>query len=222
MALGDPPTDERAFQLGSRQVGPPSKNRGTRDQDRRMANSRETLVEENARLSQALERMKSDMDKQAARDEAILGSLDRVNETLAGNSKTFQAQSNLLTSIRDAASDEFQSRKRLADDLAQLPKMADLQRETMVSISRQLELIRETTGRVSDVLSEFHTTSANLAAEIKESTKAVAQLVLDMKERDERWDRLIKDQGNKVKLVVGLGLSFLGIMALSGIIGLFR
>lgn len=213
---------ERAFQLGSRQAGPPSKNRGSREPDRRPANSRETLVSENARLSKALERMNSDMDKQAQRDGELLASLDRVNETLAGNAKVFQAHSNLLTSIRDAVSDEVQSHKHLADELVELPKIADLQRETMVSISRQLELVRETTSRVSDVLSEFQAASSSLATEIKESTRTVGRLVLDIKEREQRVERLVQEQVNRLKPIVWTVLALAAVMALTGIIGLFR
>ena len=123
----------------------------------------------------------------------------------------------LLSRISEAAQADAASAKRVEEGLLQLPQLADGQRETMVSIGRQLDLSRQTNERIADTMEGFQQAITSLGETVEASSKALQEMRWDATAREERVASLLQHQ---TRWLVTFGWSAIGFAAIAAIVGL--
>ncbi|MEK7757025.1 MAG: hypothetical protein AAB385_07420, partial [Planctomycetota bacterium] len=110
----------------------------------RTASAIDRLEEEYARVIKIVESVEKHLELQSERGESMAGSMNRLADSLEHLPETSKAQVELLSTMNHQMSVDGACVKRVEENLSQLPRLADAQRETMVSIGRQLDLSRQT------------------------------------------------------------------------------
>jgi hypothetical protein len=108
------------------------------------------------------------------------------------------------------------------ENLSQFPRLADAQRETMVSIGRQLDLSRQTGDRVGTTLEGFQQAVTLLGEATGASAKALQEMRRNSLEREERVATILQEQTRRLTLFSVAALSASIVAAVIGIIALLR
>lgn len=171
------------------------------------------------RADQLLESIRDLLERQDRRAEQAAVELSTAGEHVAGLSSAVREQANMLGEISLKLEAEATGRQTLAQGLAQLPRLADAQRETMVSIARQLEAGREAADRQSAVLGELRQALEVLGEATRASAAIVERLRAEAVERDRRADerldlliRRVSMLGAAATVLAAVGL-VLGVVA---------
>ncbi len=107
------------------------------------------------------------------------------------------------------------SAKRVEESLSQLPKLADAQRETMVSIGRQLNVSREAGERMVDTVRDVGQTVTKVGEATEASTRNIQEMRWDAAARDERVAVLLEEQTRRFAIFawVAIGLAVVAVAA---------
>jgi len=182
----------------------------------------ERLEEEYARVIKIVESVQMHLELHSERGESMAGSLNRLAESLEHMPETSKAQVVLLSKLNHQMGVDGACVKRVEENLSQLPRLADAQRETMVSIGRQLDLSRQTGDRVGTTLEGFQQAVTLLG----EATGASAMALQDMRrtasEREERVATILQEQTRRLTFFAVAALSASIVAAAIGIFALLR
>ncbi len=181
----------------------------------------ERLADEYARIVKLMDAIQAHMAGQEQRSEQMVRSLDQLASGQAQAPEAQRQQVELLSSIREAVAAEAAGSKRIEDQLAQWPGIADAQRETMVSISHQLDSTRETNERVGSALTEVHAATTGLSAATESSTKLVFQLRSDALAREQRLAELLEFQTKRLSTIAWTAIALGGVVAIASVTALF-
>lgn len=182
----------------------------------------EKLAEEYARVVKLMDGIQQHMSSQDERSERMVQALDRLVENQADAPQVSQRQLEALCSISDAVSADAAARKRIEEELAQLPRIADAQRETMVSIGRQLEATRETNEHVGTAVSEVHRSVASLGDVTESSLKTLERLQAEATVREERLAAVFQEQGRRLAVVAWSAIGLATVVAGIFLVNLLR
>jgi septation ring formation regulator EzrA len=203
--------------VGGSVSGPASKFRLSRS-----GPNLERLEEEYRKVVDLIDAIGGHLASQAQHSDRMARSLDRLAASLANVPETSQKQSELLTTIRDEVSADAACTKRVEECISQLPHIADAQRETMVSIGRQLDLSRDTSERVAATMGEFQQTIGKVGEATSASTKALQEMRWDASARDERITDLLAVQSKRFALFAWSAIALAAVAAAVGLVALFR
>jgi len=138
------------------------------------------------------------MDRRSAKATAAL---DQAVASLAYLPAWSKTQLELLSSIRDSLDQNASRSKRMEDALSQWPQLADAQRETMVSIGRQLDAARQTDERLVQGLSQLHDAVRSLSAVTVSAAATAQQMHAETRLREEGLTRLLEKHTKQITLV---------------------
>lgn len=206
---GDPPTDGVPLGAGRFRLS-------------KSSSALERLEEEYKRIVNLIDAIQEHLSNQGERSEAMVRSLDGVAHRLQDASETTAAQSQFLTEIRDAAAASAASTRRVEEGLLQLPQLADAQRETMVSIGRQLDFSRQTMDRLSSSMDGFQQAIRNLAAVAESSARKLEEIRSDGNERADRVTAALERQTQRLTAFAWSAMAVAGVAAIIALIALWR
>ena len=104
---------------------------------------KDRMEEAYTRIIDLVASIREHLELQDKRAERMAPTLERLAEGLADIPSASKAQVDLLSRVGDLLESEVERTKNLEASLSQLPHIADAQRETMVSMGRQLDVLRE-------------------------------------------------------------------------------
>lgn len=180
------------------------------------------LAEEYARVVKLMDGIEQHMAAQDERSDHLVRALDRVVETLTDASTTSHQQLEVLSAIRESTTAGEAGRKRLEEELAQLPRLADAQRETMVSIGRQLDAAQSTDEKIAASMVEVNESVAGLAKVTEASRDTVAHLRTDAALREEHLASMLHEQGKRLTIVAWSAISLAGVVTIVFLVDLIR
>jgi len=188
----------------------------------RTSGTLERLEEEYKRIVKLIDAIQEHLSSQAQRSGAMIESLDRIAGGVSGSPEAARQQQQQLAKIMVATATSAASARRVEEGLLQLPQLADAQRETMVSIGRQLDLSRQTIERMAGSMDGFQQAIRNLAAVTENSTKKLEEIRWDLKARDERVAELLGRQSRRFSLFAWAVIGLAVVAAIGSVIALFR
>jgi len=196
--------------------GPISKLRASRSSP-----SVNRLEETYRELAQWMEKIERHLGAQTDHTERIAQLLDRLATGLANVPARTQQQAELLTAIREDASIQVGCAKRVEESVSQLPQIADAQRETMVSIGRQLDLAREASERVAATIAENHEVLGKLGEATNASVKALQEMRWDVSARDAQISALLTEHTKRFTQFAFCAIGLAAIAATIACLALF-
>lgn len=179
------------------------------------------IEEQYRELAQSIEKLEHHLASQAQHTERIVHALDRLTASVADAPSAAQQQSDLLSAIRQEASTQAASMKRIEESVSQLPQIADAQRETMVSIGRQLDLAREASDRVAATIGEYHEVLGKLSEATHASTKALQEMRWDVSARDAQISTLLTEHTKRFTLFAWSAIGLAAVAAIIALLALF-
>jgi hypothetical protein len=182
----------------------------------------ERLEEEYARVVNIVESVQKHLEQQGERAESMAGSLTRLAESLDHMPETSKTQLELLSTMNHQMGVDGACVKRVEENLSQLPRLADAQRETMVSIGRQLDLSRQTNDRVATTLDGFQQAVTLLGEATGASAKALQDMRSDASSREERVATILQEQTRRFTIFAAVAVGLLLVAGVIGVIALIR
>ncbi|MFQ5494574.1 MAG: hypothetical protein ACE5EX_04260 [Phycisphaerae bacterium] len=182
----------------------------------------ERLTEEYGRVVKLMDAIHNHMSVQDERTERMVRTLEELTQSTKHGPETSRQQLELLASIRDATATQAAGTHRLEEELSQLPKVADAQRETMVAIGRQLDTAKESTERVARVMGGVEKTVGTIGEVSESSVKTLERIQSDLSSREDRLVAQLEHQGRRLSLLAWTAVGLAGAMAVMGLIALLR
>ena len=179
------------------------------------------IEEQHPQLAESVERLERHLASQAEHTERIAGSLDRLGAGVVDLPEAARQQSELLSAIHQEASAQLACAKRIEESISQLPQTADAQRETMVSIGRQLDLSKEASDRVAAIIAEHHEVLGKLAEATTATTKALQEMRWDVSARDAQFSTLLTQHTKRFTLFAWSAIGLAVVAAIIGLLALF-
>lgn len=170
-----------------------------------------------ARVIGLVESIQHHLTLQDQRAERLAPAIERLAEGLANLPATSKSQLDLLNRIHALLEADLAGSKRIEAVLSQIPQIADAQRETMVSMGRQLDVLREMGDRSVASATSLQDAMSELARTTTDGTSAIKQMHVDSASREEQVVALLETQtrrvtwlfGATIVLVLGFGLATL-------------
>jgi hypothetical protein len=159
---------------------------------------------------------------QDERAERVAESLERIAENLTGVREASGNQTELLTEIRAQLQAGTAGGKRLEDALSELPRIADAQRETMVSIGRQLDVLRESGEQETKTTDELRQSVSRLVETTLASTAAFKEMHVDSAAREEQMAKLVQEQTRRLTFFALAAVALAVVAALASVAALLR
>lgn len=117
-------------------------------------------------------------------------------------------QSNLLERIELGTKTLQASARRVEDLLGQIPRVADAQRETMVSVSRQLDTLHESSNKEAETIAGLATALDGLTQSNTALTDMLRSMQAEGRAREERFVGVVERESRRLQMlawiVVGL------------------
>jgi hypothetical protein len=183
---------------------------------------RDRSEENHAAVTELLESIRKQLEIQGQRMERMGHSLEQLGVILERLPEASQTQNEVLSAIKQLAESAVTGAARAEERLSQIPRIADAQRETMVSIGRQLDLLRESGDREMEALSGLEQAVSRLAETAGASTAALKELHDDSLARDRHLREGIEKQTKRLTLFSALAVSIAAIAIVLGLVALFR
>lgn len=182
----------------------------------------ERLESEYARVVNLIDAIQGHLASQVEQSRNIAGSLERLAQGVSILPEASRQELELLTAISESVSADLASAKRLEENLAQLPQLADAQRQTMVSIDRQLDAARQADERLNGTMNGVGDSISKLREVADTSGKALQAIRWDASARDERMATLVQEQTKRITIFAWSAIGLAAVAALIGVIALLR
>lgn len=182
----------------------------------------ERLEAEYAKVVNLIDAIQHHLASQAEQSRNIARSLERLAEGVSTLPDASNRQLQLLGSINESIAVDLDGKKRLEENLAQLPGLADAQREAMVSIDRQMDASRETHQLLAKTLEGVGQSVAQLGESSAGSSRALEHMRTDASAHGARVARLVEEQTRKLTIFAWSAIGLASLAAVMGIIALMR
>ena len=173
-------------------------------------------------INELMESIRKHLESHEERMERMEHFLDKTNAALEHLPEASRTHSDLLSAIQKLTESAATSATRAEEYLSQIPRIADAQRETMVSIGRQLDLLRESGDREMEALSGFQEAVTKLAEASGASTAALKEMHDDSVARETHLQEAVERQTKRLTLFSALAVSVAAIAIVLGLIALLR
>lgn len=182
----------------------------------------ERLEEEYRRVVTLMDSMHDHLASQAELSGRMDRSLVRIAEAVSRPAQAPVEQVELLTSISEAVTADAAASKRLEEALSQVPQIADSQRETMVSIGRQLEVAHSTNERVVGSMDSVESALSRLGDVTDASTRSAESLRQDSAARDQRFSAMVEQQTRRFTLFAWSAIGLAVVAVVIGVVALLQ
>lgn len=182
----------------------------------------ERLEEDYERIVGLVDNIQAHLSAQEQRGESMVQSLERMAICLSDLPGLTRQQLDILTQLQEIAVTQSGSMKRLEGELMQLPRIADAQRETLVSIDHRLEESRKTDERVAASMEAFHGSVSLLSETSRATAHKMEQMREDATSREERLAKLLEEQTDRLTQFAFCAIALALIAIVVGLIAVFR
>lgn len=182
----------------------------------------ERLEARYVRVEGLMDAIERHMESQSDRSERIAGALDTLVTNLSGVPEAFRHQSDVLSKIRETMTAEQARAGRIEESLAQWPRLADAQRETMVTISRQLDEAREANTQTVSVVEECKSAFGSVEETAQASTKAIERYAGEATASAQRMALLLEEQARQFQIFAWAAIGLAGVAAVIAVIAMVR
>jgi chromosome segregation ATPase len=146
------------------------------------------------RAVDVIETIQEHLKRQDERGAAMVQALTRLADDLSHLPESSQAQQLALSGIREQLEAESVRGRRLDENLAQWPRIADAQREMIVSVRHELDNSRKSTDHLDDTLKDLCKTMSALDETTGTSSTVLRQMHAESSVREERLAALLDRQ----------------------------
>lgn len=180
------------------------------------------LEEGYAKVIDLVDAIKRHQQQQEVRAVEVSSSLSQIATTLECIDQAGQRQADSLQLIAEQVRSSSQRSANWEEALNEFPKMAEAQREALVSVVRQMEEAGKREGTLSGSLDSFRDAVNTLGDATTASSVAVKDLQLSSLEQQERTANLIKEQSKRFTMLFVVTLILAGIGIVAGILSLVK
>lgn len=166
--------------------------------------------------------IRNHLEQQDRRAERMGPTIEALAEGLGKIPEAANTQVELLAEIERRLQHDAERAKRTEVALAQLPHVADAQRETMVSMGRQLETLNEANERGAVAFQEFRQVLSQLTDATHASTSFLKQIQVDSAAREDHMARLMMEQTKRFTLFALAVIILAAVAAAAGVFALVR
>lgn len=176
--------------------------------------------EDHERMVTLMETVRGHLETQSKTSERMAAALERLADELTSLPDSTRKQTESLTIIAELLSADAAATKRIEESLSQVPRIADAQRETMVSMGHQLETARQTNEHIGGAVDEVRKAVVDLGEATGASTKTLQEIWSAAALRDERLGTLMVEQTRRLTWFACSAIGLAGAAALTAVIGL--
>jgi len=159
-----------------------------------------------ARIIDLVGSIQKHLELQDQRAQRMGPTLDRLAEGLTNIPKAAEKQLELLAKMTAQLEDDAERATRAEGLLSQLPHIADAQRETVVSMGRQLDVLQNSGAKNSAALDGLHQAVSVLTQATNGSTTALKQIHVDSAEQGEQLAQLMREHTRRLTLLAGVAI----------------
>ncbi|MGD2109266.1 MAG: hypothetical protein PVI86_07725 [Phycisphaerae bacterium] len=179
------------------------------------------MEEQTDRLARSIDELRTHLTAEAGNRERIAQVLDTVAAGLANAPDAATKQLESLTALREATAEQLVCLKRIEESLSQLPQIADAQRETMVSVARQLDLAREASEKAASTNAQCKEVLDRLGEATNASTKTLQEMRWDVSARDAQISSLLSEHTRRFTWFAWSAIGVATVAAILGLVALF-
>jgi hypothetical protein len=201
-------------------VLPPSG--GSRFRLARTSPAVERLEEEYSRIVRLVESVQTHLERQGERSEVMARSLSSVADSLTSLPEASRSNSEALSAINVRLETDGATLKRLDDNLSPLPRLADAQRETMVTIGRHLEVARESNEKLVTTLDGFQQAVTLVSEATSATARALQQIRVDAGAKEDRVAAALREQTRRMTMFAAAAVGLATVAAVLAVVALFR
>jgi len=180
------------------------------------------LETEYHRVVGLIESISTHLEGQAQRAASMTEAIDALTETLSSLPAEARAESEALDGIREQLKEDAVRAKRFEDQFAQLPKLADMQRETMASIDRRLSDDVDRNERIHGSLGDVRQALVAVGESATASTDVLREVHAQTLEREERMGHLLETQSRRLTWIAAIAITVAAAAVVVSAIALFR
>ncbi|HNQ23506.1 MAG TPA: hypothetical protein PKK06_10470 [Phycisphaerae bacterium] len=173
----------------------------------------ERLEEGYERVSRLVESIQTHVQTQDQRSAEALRTLASLGQSLEHLPTATAAQNDSLAQITQLLETQAARSKRLDEHLAQWPRLADAQRETMASVGRQLDLNRQAGEQVAASLDRLGEAMRTLGGTTARAAETIRELESHAAEREQRLALALRERTSRLAWFVG-GVTALALAGL--------
>ncbi len=166
-----------------------------------------------------VERIQDHMHTQDERSASMAKSLENIATTIGNVNGSSREQVDALRCMQEQMEADAAQSKKLDEQLSQLPRIADAQRETMATVGRQLDSSNQMQGKLNATLGEFQSKMTHLTEATATSTQSLRQIHQDTAAREDRVVKLMESQTRRFTWFASIALILAAIAATIGAIG---
>ncbi len=195
---------------------------GTAVLAKREPTDRERLDTTLTKVADLIESIQHHLTSQDERTQRITDSLQSIATSLADLPQTTQKQTEALDAIRQHLETDIAMHRRTEDALSEMPRIADAQRETMVSIGRHIDAVRQTQDDSAAAVGEVRGSVDRLESRATDNLTAIKQMHIDGAARDDRLTLIVQEQTKRLTWFAAAAIAVAAVAAVMGIIALGR
>lgn len=189
---------------------------------RHEVSGRERVEEGFAKVVDLVESIRGHMKTQDERTEKIVESLGYIAESLAKTPEHSRAQVESLEQIKQQMEGDAACARRLEENLAQLPGLADAQRETMVGVGRQMDELRLSGESNAAAVGSLGEAISGLDRSTAAASDALREIQNESASREDRLTDLLRDQNRRLTLFAYSALALAVIVSLASLVALLK
>lgn len=174
------------------------------------------------RVVELVAAVKDHLEAQVQGADILVGALDRLAEGIEGLPNAAKNELDVLERIRVDVASTLGAAKRLETTLVQVPKLADAQRETMVTLNNELTRLRETDTRIATALDGVQQVMVELRDGIGRSAGAMRDFRSEMADRHEHLASLVERQSQRFVWLAGGAIALGALAVVLGLVSVFR
>lgn len=128
-------------------------------------------------------------------------------------------QGALLERIESGTKFLQESTRRVEDLLGQIPRVADAQRETMVSVSRQLDTLQETSKQERETMSGLVKALDGLTQSNAALTDMLRSMQAESRAREERFVGVVERESRRLQTLAWIVIGVAGAAVVAAVFG---
>jgi chromosome segregation ATPase len=165
----------------------------------------ERLEDGYTKVIDLVENIQTHMARQDQRTELMSHSLDKLAEHMSHLPAASESQAKALEALAVEIREDASRSRRVEDQLAQLPSLADAQRETMAAISRQMDAAAAGEAKMDETMTRVRHSLTELSDAAQASTATMHRIHEAQAAREDRTEELLRAQTWKFTWFVAIG-----------------
>ena len=182
----------------------------------------EKLQEGYAQVIDLMSSIQEHQRSQDVRATEISNSLAQIASTLSSVESGESYRAETLTRIADELHAGNERAEHWEDVITEFPKMAETQREALISVARQMEAVGSRDSQLAQSLESFRDAVSSLGDATTASSVAVKNLQMSALESHDRTAALMKEQNKRFVMLFVVTLVLVAVSVTTAVIALWN